>query len=288
MIFTTLENNKSIKDKSKAGAKSALDLEKKSLTANIISVLVPIVFWFAVWYVLALYIGKEVILPSPTDVIINLAKLMGDNNFWISCGTTILRIIGGTVFGCVFGILLALLIFASKPLRLIFMPLVSAVKATPVASFIIAALFWFTRGQVPTFISFLIVLPVICDAVYTGMKNTDTGLLEMAQVYRFSSAKKFTDIYIPSTVPYFLSAVRTSVGMAWKSGVAAEVLCTPAGSIGKELYLTKVYMETTDMFAWTLVIIILSIIFEKITVWAIGRGLTKYGIITEVGNAESL
>jgi len=187
----------------------------------------------------------------------------------------------------IFGILLAFVIFSSNTVRTLVSPLLSAVKATPVASFIIAALFWLSRGEVPTFISFLIVLPVICDSVYTGIKNADNDLLELAAVYKFSFFKRLRYIRIPSAIPYFLSALNTSIGMAWKAGVAAEVLCTPQNSIGKELYSTKVYMETADMFAWTLVVILLSIIFEKISVGLVKKGLKKYTHIKKENTDEA-
>lgn len=269
-----------------AGTSPALCGLCRKRIKTVITVITAIVFWLIIWYAAALHVDKEIILPKPDDVFYRLWDLMCGVSFWISCGNTILRIIAGTFAGIVAGILLAGLMLVSKIIRALLSPLLSAIKATPVASFIIAALFWIGRGNVPGFISFLIVLPVICDSVYTGIKNTDKKLLEMAQLYRFTSIKKTRYIYLPSVVPYFLSALRTSVGMTWKSGVAAEVLCTPADSIGKALYSTKVYMETADMFAWTITIIVLSVVFEKITVYLVGKGLKKYGFNLEEGNAE--
>ena len=76
-------------------------------------------------------------------------------------------------------------------------------------------------------------------------------------------------LYIPSLAPYFLAACKSSLGMAWKAGIAAEVLAVPKNAIGTELYYAKTYLETPTMFAWTLVIILLSIIFEKLFVWFI-------------------
>lgn len=256
----------------------------RKLLYGVIAATSALVFWFALWYIFALRIDKEVILPRPTDVLSRLYELMRELPFWVSCGKTILRIAAGTILGVISGVLLAGVMMLSRIARTLFSPLIAAVKATPVASFIIAALFWIGRGNVPTFISFLIVLPVVCDAVYTGFSNTDKNLLELAKVYNFSAFKKIRLLYLPSVVPYFLSSLRTSIGMAWKSGVAAEVLCTPPDSIGKSLYSTKVFMETTDMFAWTLVIIILSILFEKLAVLIIGAGLKKYGFLTEDNN----
>ena len=280
MIFTTLVSKmKKNNNRSGAGSQPASCGFGRFIVKRIFLAIGAAVFWFIIWYALASHIDKEIILPSPTVVLVQLYHFMMEPAFWIACGNTILRIIAGTAAGIATGIVLAGLMLVSKIARTLIYPLLSAVKATPVASFIIAALFWISRGHVPAFISFLIVLPVMCDAVYTGITRADKKLLEVGRIYRFSVFKKIRYIIIPSVVPYFLSALRTSVGMAWKSGVAAEVLCTPADSIGKALNMTKVYMETTQMFAWTIMIIILSIIFEKITVWLVGKGLKKYSMM---------
>lgn len=276
---------KTIKNRSGAGSTPASSGSMRVIAKRLLTVILAIVFWFTVWYVLAAYIDKEIILPKPTVVLIQLYQFMKQSSFWIACGTTILRIIAGTVAGIVAGIALAGLMILSKIAKALIYPLLAAIKATPVASFIIAALFWIGRGHVPAFISFLIVLPVICDAVYTGIVEADRNLIEVAKVYRFGVLKTLRLIYIPSIVPYFLTALRISVGMAWKSGVAAEVLCTPVNSIGKALNMTKVYMETTQMFAWTVMIILLSIFFEKLTLWFVSKGFNKYGI-AEVPDAE--
>lgn len=287
-LFTTLENKKiRTNDRQEVGhAPTSVGFGRKTVK-KLPSIIGSALFWFIVWYAFALYIDKEIILPKPTAVIVELRELMVQSSFWVACGTTVLRIIAGTLMGIIGGIVLAALMLFSKIAHTLISPLLSAVKATPVASFIIAALFWISRGHVPAFISFLIVLPVICEAVYTGIRNVDRNLIEVVKIYRFSYLKMLRYLYIPSVIPYFLSALRTSIGMAWKSGVAAEVLCTPADSIGKALNMTKVYMETTDMFAWTITIILLSILFEKITVWLVGRGLRKYGVMMEGKNADN-
>lgn len=289
MIFTTSDSNKQNNNTEiKTGIFPVFDRVKfRKVLKSALVAAGAVIFWFIIWYALSLAVDKEIILPSPISVILKLGDLIKDTDFWVACATSVLRIIIGTVFGCIVGILLAVLMLISKTIRGLIYPFLAAVKATPVASFIIAALFWIDRGSVPAFISFLIVLPMICDAVYTGIKNADVSLIEVARIYRFSFLKRVRYIYVPSAIPFFLSAIRTSVGMAWKSGVAAEVLCTPNDSIGKELYLTKVYMETTDMFAWTLTIIMLSIIFEKITVYLVSKGLKKYSASEDGGNVET-
>jgi NitT/TauT family transport system permease protein len=140
----------------------------------------------------------------------------------------------------------------------------SVVKATPVASFIMLALLWIDRDILPAFISVLMVLPVVVSNVYTGIKSTDKNLYEVTKVFRFGFYKKLRFLYFPTVRPYFLSACRSSLGLAWKAGIAAEVLAVPVLSIGKMIYESKLYLETTDLFAWTAVVVVLSVIIDAV------------------------
>jgi len=133
------------------------------------------------------------------------------------------------------------------------------------------------RDLLPSVIVVLMALPVVWSNVSAGIVGTDKQLLEMAKVFRFSTPKKLRRIYIPSVMPHFLSACRSCLGLAWKAGVAAEVLTVPAVSIGRMLYESKLYWETLDLFAWTVVVIICSLIIEKVLMSAIGRLGRNYG-----------
>lgn len=159
---------------------------------------------------------------------------------------------------------LAVLTVRYRPVRQLFAPLLGAIKATPVASFTLLALVWLKTGLVPAFMAFLMVLPIVWSNVEQGMRQTDVRLLEMARVYGFSCRSKTLKlVYVPSVAPYFLSAFTTAMGMAWKAGVAAEVISQPNNSLGRMLYQAKIYLETPELLAWTVVVVALSVALEK-------------------------
>ena len=87
-------------------------------------------------------------------------------------------------------------------------------------------------------------------------------LLEMSQVFSMPFLKKVRYLFIPAVHPYLVSSCRTALGMSWKSGVAAEVIGIPKTSIGEQLYYTKLYLDTSGLFAWTFSIILISAVFE--------------------------
>ena len=145
-----------------------------------------------------------------------------------------------------------------------FMPLLTVVRSTPVASFIILALVWIKRDNVAIFIAFLMVLPILWGNVSRGIAECDRDLLEMAHVFRFSKKDMLRKVYLPSVRPYFFAGCSTALGLSWKAGVAAEVLSLPRHALGSELYYSKIYLETPTLFAVTLVVILLSVVLEFI------------------------
>lgn len=236
---------------------------KKSSKKVLISLAV-LLFWIGVWQVAFMFIDKEILIVSPFQVLRRLFELAQTAEFWKSIGSSFLRISSGYLLGVIFGTLLAVLTSSFEFLNRLFYPLISLVKATPVASFIILALVWIKKNGVPVFIVFLIVLPIVWANVCEAIKNTDKSLLEMAKVFRFGKLKTIKEIYVHSVLPYFAAGCTTALGLAWKSGVAAEVISLPQSSVGYHLYRSKITIETADLFAWTLVVIILSVLLEKL------------------------
>ena len=222
------------------------------------------VFWLAVWQLGSMAVGQEILIPSPAAVVLSLKSLALTAAFWQAVLFSMLRILIGFLLGVVAGVLGAVASSRFRPLWALTYPLRQLVRAVPVASFIILALFWFQSDVLPAAISFLVVLPIVWDSVETGLKQLDKNLLEMAQVFRIGNLKTFIFIKTPSVFPAFLSACMTALGFAWKSGIAAEILCRPAASLGGMLQSAKVYIETPQVFALTIVVAALSLLLERI------------------------
>ena len=219
-------------------------------------------FWLAVWWGAAWAYGKPLLLPSPTEVFSTLFRLLGTGEFYLVVLQSLKNILIGFVGATAVGVALALLTSKIKLLYDVVVPFMTVVKATPVASFII--LLWILIGaaKVPTLITYLIVLPVVWNNLNTGFQKVDTGLLEVAKVYRFSRIKTMRIVIIPSVAPYLATACRTAFGLAWKAGIAAEIIAMPPQSIGTMIGEAKLYILTADVFAWTLTVVLLSLLIE--------------------------
>ena len=235
-------------------------------------------FWLLVWEICSLIIGKPLLFPSPIDVIIRLGQLIITEDFIVSILLSITRIGFGIIIAVVSGSFTAIICSLSKLIYETVYPLVTIVKSTPVASFIILIWIFIGSDLTPIVISSLMVFPIVFANVYQGIKNVDASLLEMCKVYNIPNKKKIPALYIPSVLPYFTSALLSSIGLGWKAGIAAEVLCTPIRSIGKAIFESKLYFEYVDLFAWTAAIIVISMIFEIVFTRSVSKLLTKIKI----------
>ena len=222
--------------------------------------------WLLLWQLASMAVGLPLLLPSPLAVLLRLGQLCTGADFWLTVARSLLRILLGFLLGVLFGTALAGLCWRFRLIDVLARPLLGVLKSTPVASFIILALVWVKTTWLATVISFIMVLPLIYANVREGIDSADRQLLEMAQVFRLSRRKTFRYCYLPAILPFFLSAISSALGFAWKSGIAAEVLGRPARAIGSQIYDSKIYLETPDLFAWTLVVILLSVLLERLAV----------------------
>ena len=232
----------------------------------------PPALWLGVWQLAALAAGRELLLPGPLAVGERLLVLAGTADFWLSVGSTLGRVFLGLLWGALAGAALAFATHFSPWADRLISPAVRVVRATPVVSFILLVYLWVARSAIPWVIAGLMVLPVVWSALGAGLDSLDKQLLEFARAYRFTRFKTLRLVCLPALRPQFSAGLLTAFGLAWKSGVAAEVLCPPAYAIGSRIQQAKLGLETADLFAWTLAIVVLSLALEKLLRQVLKRG----------------
>lgn len=233
---------------------------KNKLIKNILTA----TFWVAVWQLISMAVGLEILIPSPIKTLTTLFSLLGEGSFYLAVVSSLFRIISGFLLGVILGVIGAVLSVRFPVFDALASPILRFARAVPVASFIILAFVWIKTDLVPVFISFLMVLPIVWDNAQSGILNADKKLIEMGKVYELSEKEITSRIRIPLIVPSFISACMTALGLAWKAGVAAEVICKPINSLGGNLADAKVYLETPTVFAVTAVVVILSLLLETL------------------------
>ncbi len=250
---------------------------------KLLKIILPLIFWLAVWQAAAMGVGFPLLLPTPISVGRTLVRLLQTAAFWQSVVFTLGRVFGGLVLGCILGCALALLTWRFRWADILFAPLIRVIRATPVVSFILLVYLWVVRSRIPGVISAMMVLPVIWSSLRAGLDAADQKLLEMAKVYQFGRWKTVRLIWLPSLQPYLSSGLCTCLGLAWKSGVAAEVICPPRYAIGTELSKAKTGLLTPELYAWTIVIIVLSLLLESVLRRFLSSGMMPARILADRG-----
>ena len=237
---------------------------KELLQKNSIRKLASVALALLLWQAGAVFLDLPLLLVPPLEVLKRLLTLVQEADFWRTLLFSFSRIVLGFAIAFALGCLLGVLSGKWPLLETLLWPYVITIKTVPVASFIILSLFFLSARRLSTFISFLMVFPVIYSNVLEGIRSTDRELLEMGQVFRIPWGRRLGYIYLPHLKPFLFSACSVALGMSWKSGVAAEVIGVASGSIGEKLYESKIYFMTEDLLAWTVVIVLISVLFEKL------------------------
>ena len=221
-------------------------------------------FWLGVWTLLAAAVDNGILLASPRETAERMLSLLGEKAFYLAVGSSLLRI--GAGFGA--GLSLAVLLAAGSSrfpfLEELLAPLMGLIKTVPVASFAVLLLIWWGPSGLAAAVSLLVVLPGVYFSALEGLKSMDVRLLEMAEVFRLPFRNRFFYLYRPELRPFLSGSIKAALGMCWKAGVAAEVIGIPARSVGEGLYLSKIYLDTAGVFAWTAAVVLVSFAMERL------------------------
>ncbi len=235
----------------------------KNKTAKYLIPIVSAVVWLGIWDICARLINLDFILPTVTQTASELISLLLTGEFYLFVLLSFLRVTVGFVIGVALGIALALTTHYSKVARALLNTPLTVIKATPVASFIMVLWMLIGSDAVPTVISVIMVTPIVWQNLDEGFAAVDKSLDEVCVIFSVSPKKRLKILVIPTLIKYLIPSLFISAGLSWKAGIAAEIISYTANSIGKEIYLAKAYFESGKMFAWTIVVIILSVLIEK-------------------------
>ena len=240
------------------------DASNRITSEKILRKVAIVIAWLLLWQLAGMLIKNPILFATPLETAKALLENFGDPDFWYIAGMTLLRISAGFALGLILGILLAALCRAIPCLEEFLHPLVYLMKTVPVVCFVVLFLIWWGSSFLSVAISFLMVFTAVYFSTLEGLKAVRKDMLEMAQVYRLPFHTRLFYLYRPALEPFLMGSLKTSLGFAWKSGVAAEVIGLPLYSVGEQIYLAKVSLDTAGIFAWTAVVCVMSILFEKL------------------------
>ena len=242
---------------------------------KIFKICVPVAAYLLIWQLLSMIVGSSLLLPSPVDTIRAMFSIVKSTSGWQSIGITVFRILIGYVLGCILGVILAVLTAKIKVFDWLLMPLRSLIKTTPITSFALILLVSLVSGVVPIVVAAIVVIPMIWQTTEEAILHRDKQLLEMADIY-FSPLQKLRYVSLPQVFPRFLATASTALGFAWKAVITAEILALPKFGIGRQMQNTKYYLDVPELFAWTFLVIILSVAIESLLKYLLKKAGERY------------
>lgn len=242
-----------------------------NIVKKIVLTITAICFWLFVWHFLSLKINSSIFLPSPEATYKALIRIGKRAGFWQTIFNTFSKIAKGFLLALIAGTFSAIISSFVKIIDVLVSPFMRLLKTVPVASFIILALLWVKSDELSVLISFVMVTPVVYINILQSFDNVDNNLLEMADIFDVGLLRRLRFIYVPALVSGFMSACKIGLGFCFKAGIAAEIIGLPFQSIGSELYKSKLYLMTDELFAWTVVIVLMSVFFEGVCIYLLNK-----------------
>jgi NitT/TauT family transport system permease protein len=226
--------------------------------------LIAVFIWIAIWQIASIRVGEEMILASPLAVLKTLWSLIFTSEFWQNIAFSLSRIIIGFAAAVVISIPLASFAYRFTFVEILLNPLMTIAKAAPVASYIVLFLLFFSSGILSLVTALMMAIPILYANILQGLRSTDQKLLEMAKVFKMPKRKTILYVYVSELMPFLVSACSIALGYSWKAAIAAEVIALPLGSIGEQIYQAKIFLDTKTLLAWTLVLVCISFVLEKL------------------------
>ena len=223
-----------------------------------------IAFWLGIWEIIAILYDNNNIIPTVESTFLALFESIWDADFIKTVLFSLLRVLLGFLLGTLLSASLAVAASKIDFIKTIVAPIMTVAKSTPVVAIIM--ILWLVVGgrNVPVVIAMLMVMPIIWQNLIDGYGAIDKNLSEICSVYNFSFMKRFRLLILPTLLRFLLPGLVTASGLAFKSGIAAEIISLTKSSIGKEIADAKTLYERPRMFAWVIIVILLSLVLELI------------------------
>ncbi|XOV56330.1 ABC transporter permease (plasmid) [Pantoea sp. App145] len=217
--------------------------------------------FFALW-LFASHNMPAFVLPGPERTLNALMALWRNATLFQDIEATFKRVLSGFVLATLVGTTVGLALGASRGLALFFEPLLAVFNTVSSAIWAIFAIIWFGISDATTvFVVFMTAMPLILTNVWQGAQTVDKQHIQLAQSFRMSRLQTLRKIYLPTILPYFFSGARLAFGFGWRVSLVAETLGASNG-IGYRLRQAGDLVQTDQVFAWTLLLVVLMLLLE--------------------------
>ncbi|EKV55847.1 ABC transporter permease [Brachyspira hampsonii] len=231
---------------------------------KLIYLILGVIIFISFWYFTALKINSEIVFPNIPNILKKLIEIISEKSFYKDLLSSLLRVLITFSLSFLSAFIIGISSGIFMPIRYTLIPIINFIRTIPTIPLILVAIIWFDNNTVPIFVSMLIIFPIMYDSITNGIMNVDKKLIEMSISYNVSLRTQIIDLYIPYIKPYIFTGISQSMGITWKSILAAEILALPAFGIGTKLYESHLYLDSVSLFAYCLIAIIFNAVFEII------------------------
>ncbi len=225
-----------------------------------------LVLWMSVWEIISRFVEDKIPFAGPVKTIEALIIRASCKEFYIAVWTTFSGIAFGFTAAMILGTMLGYMAYFHRKADYMITPVIDFFRYIPMITFTLLAIMWWDSSALAFEVSVFLSLPVIYKHTLTGLKNSDQHYLKRVRQIKMQPVKKFIYLYQPVKMPEYIPGCHRALNMCWKSGIIAQLLGNTRHSIGSMLYQARDDADVAGIFAWTIVIVGLSVLFEQVVI----------------------
>ena len=216
------------------------------------------------WQAIAVKVNNDIYLPKLQEVLTSLFQIVKEKDFLLIVFSSFYRTIISFGVALVFAIIMGVLSSLYPLINNLLKPLNSIGKTIPTLVLVVLALIWVDKDNAPFIVGIAIVFPILYDGILNTLTKNDKKLEEMMKIYEVPTLEKVKKVYVPNIIFYILKILVPTISLAFKVVIAGEVHGQPKYGIGASVQLAKMNFDTPTIFAWIVIIAIISLLFELV------------------------
>lgn len=238
-------------------------MKKRAFHNLIYSVLAVALMWIA-WLVAFFAAGNDLVIPSVMETFSSMGRLFLQATFWRAFGATLIRTLVSFLLALFPALALALLSDSFSWIRSLLYAIVAVLRTVPTMAVILIFLIWTTPKVAPVLVTWLVSFPMLYAEFLSALDGVGEEYREMAAAYRISRLKQVFSVYLPLSAPVALGGVGAQLSLALKVMVSAEILSKTYQSVGGMMSEAKMYFEVPELFALTILVVLLGMLLEGV------------------------
>lgn len=256
---------------------------KNSSLRNRKLIFLSIVLLLGLWAIFSNVINNSIYLPSLKEVFTEFLGIVSEVGFFQSIVSSIWRSVESFFIALVVALILGILSAFNKYIYNFIYPLLAVIRSIPTIAFILIALIWVNKDMAPILIGTIIAFPIFYELVVSSIIDVDRNLLEMGEIYRISRLSMISNIYAPNICFNILRVFTSTLSLILKVVIAGEVYGQPEYGIGAAIQLEKMNLNTSAIFAWIIIVCIITVLFD----YVLGL-INKKTILKKVGDSNAV